>query len=243
MTDFHARALLRWPSRVLAAVAVLMLAGVIWHAGVSSVRAEAASVLPVPKLDNPKQAGTAQTAVISGGCFWGIQGVFQHVKGVKQAISGYAGGESSTAEYEKVSTGATGHAESVRITFDPGQISYGELLQIALSVAFDPTQLNRQGPDIGSQYRSVFFYADEAQKNIASAYIDQLNQARVFSRPIVTRVEPLRGFYAAEAYHQDYLYLHPSQPYIAFNDLPKVDDLKRVFPDRYVAQPVLVNPR
>lgn len=226
-------------SRLIAACAIGLLGAALWRSGL--LNAEPAATIPPPKLDNPKATGAPQTAVISGGCFWGVQGVFQHVRGVTRVVSGYAGGAKSTAEYEQVSTGTTGHAESVQITFDPAQISYGQLLQIAFSVAFDPTELNRQGPDSGTQYRSEFFYADDAQKNIATAYIEQLNQAHAFARPIVTRVDALHGFYAAEDYHQDYLYLHPSQPYIAINDLPKVSNLKRVFPELYAPQPTLVN--
>jgi peptide-methionine (S)-S-oxide reductase len=226
-------------SRLIAACAVGLLGAALWRSGL--LKAEPAAMVPPPKLDTPKAAGAPQTAVISGGCFWGVQGVFQHVRGVTKVVSGYAGGEKSTAQYEEVSTGSTGHAESVQITFDPAQITYGQLLQIALSVAFDPTELNRQGPDSGTQYRSEFFYSDDTQKNIAMAYIEQLNQAHAFARPIVTRVDALHGFYAAEDYHQDYLYLHPSQPYIAINDLPKVNNLKRVFPDLYAPAPTLVN--
>jgi peptide-methionine (S)-S-oxide reductase len=195
-------------------------------------------VIP-PTVDNPKSAGVPQTAVLAGGCFWGVQGVFEHVRGVQRVVSGYAGGEAATAQYEIVSTGTTGHAESVKITFDPVQISYGQLLQIAFSVAFDPTQLDRQGPDSGTQYRSEIFYADESQKRLASAYIDQLNKSHAFPRPIVTRVDSLKAFFPAEDYHQDYLFHHPMQPYIAIYDLPKVENLKRVFPDLYRAQPVL----
>jgi peptide-methionine (S)-S-oxide reductase len=229
----------RWPLGVIAACAITLLGAILWRSG---VQAEGVTMVPAPKVDSARTAGALQTAVISGGCFWGVQGVFQHVKGVKRAVSGYAGGEKSTADYETVSTGSTGHAESVQITFDPAQISYGQLLQIAFSVAFDPTQLNRQGPDIGTQYRSEIWYMSDTQKNIATAYIAQLNQAHAFARPIATRVDPLRGFYPAEDYHQDYLYLHPSQPYIAINDIPKVNNLKRVFPDLYLPQPTLVNP-
>jgi peptide-methionine (S)-S-oxide reductase len=234
---------LRLPSRISSIVVTTLLLMLVWHLAVLRVQAEPAAVVPPPKIDNPHAAGAVQTAVISGGCFWGVQGVFQHVKGVRRVVSGYAGGERSTADYETVSTGTSGHAESVQIMFDPAQISYGQLLQIAFSVAFDPTELNRQGPDSGSQYRSEFFYADDAQKNIATAYIAQLNDAHAFGRAIVTRVDPLRGFYAAEGYHQDYLYLHPSQPYIAINDLPKVNHLKRLFPELYLQQPILVNQR
>jgi peptide-methionine (S)-S-oxide reductase len=228
-------------SRVASALMAGLLLAFVARIAVTRVQAEAATMVPPPGVDNPLTAGSLQTAVVSGGCFWGVQGVFEHVKGVKRAVSGYAGGERSTAEYETVSTGTTGHAESVQITYDPSQISYGKLLQIAFSVAFDPTELNRQGPDSGTQYRSEFFYADDAQKNIATAYIAQLNEAHVFKRPIVTRVDPLHGFFAAEGYHQDYLTLHPTQPYIAMNDLPKVDNLKRLFPDLYLQQPMLVN--
>jgi peptide-methionine (S)-S-oxide reductase len=201
--------------------------------------AEAPVVLAPPAVDNPKSAGPAQTAVLAGGCFWGVQGVFEHVRGVQQVIAGYAGGGQSTAHYETVSQGTTGHAESVSIRFDPSQISYGQILQIAFSVTFDPTQLNRQGPDAGPQYRSEIFYSDDSQKNIALAYIDQLNQAHAYPRAIVTRVDPLHGFYAAEDYHQDYLFHNPSAPYIAMFDLPKISNLQRLFPTLYRAQPVL----
>jgi len=201
--------------------------------------AEAAVLIPPPAIDNPKAAGPPQTAVLAGGCFWGVQGVFEHVRGVRKVIAGYAGGNRSTAQYETVSTGTTGHAESVKIEFDPAQISYGQILQIAFSVALDPTQLNRQGPDVGSQYRSEVFYADEDQKRIAQAYIGQLDQAHAYSRPIVTRVDPLKGFYAAEDYHQDYLVHNPHVPYIALFDMPKIENFKRAFPDLYSEQPVL----
>src|ERR1022692_4901747 len=192
--------------------------------------AEATLRLAPPTFDNPKAEGAPQTAVIAGACFWGVQGVFEHVRGVQRVVAGCAGGDKSTARYETVSTGRTGHAESVHITFDPAQISYGQLLQIAFSVVFDPTQLNRQGPDWGTQYRSAFFYADETQKRIAEAYIIQLDQSQAFSRAIVTRVDPLRGFYPAEDYHQDYLIHHPTASYIAMVDLPKLENLKRSFP-------------
>lgn len=192
------------------------------------------AVLPTPAVDAPlaTTSGT-QTAVVAGGCFWGIQAVFQHVKGVETAISGYSGGSSSDAEYEVVSTGDTGHAESVQITYDPTKISYGQLLKIFFSVAHDPTQLNRQGPDTGTQYRSVIFYANAEQKRIAEAYISQLEKAGSFPRPIVTQVVPLKGFYKAESYHQDYATLHPDNPYIAINDAPKVEHLREEFPDLY----------
>jgi peptide-methionine (S)-S-oxide reductase len=201
--------------------------------------AEAPVIIPPPAVDNPKSAGPPQTAVLAGGCFWGVQGVFEHVRGVKKVIAGYAGGDQATAQYETVSTGTTGHAESVKIVFDPAQISYGQILQIAFSVVHDPTQLNRQGPDVGSQYRSAIFYADPDQKRIAETYISQLDKARAFSSPIVTRVDPLKGFYAAEDYHQDYLIHNPGSPYIAMFDIPKVENFKRTFPDLYSGRAVL----
>jgi peptide-methionine (S)-S-oxide reductase len=204
--------------------------------------AERATVLPAPVLDEPAPASPGtETAVFSGGCFWGVQKVFQHVKGVRQAVSGYAGGSRATAEYEIVSTGSTGHAESVQVTFDPAVVSYGTLLRIFFSVAHDPTQLDRQNPDVGTQYRSEVFTTSETQKRVAAAYIQQLDQAGVFGRPIVTRVDPLQGFYPAEAYHQDYATLHPDSPYIAMYDLPKVRNLQRLYPERYRGDPVLVS--
>jgi peptide-methionine (S)-S-oxide reductase len=202
--------------------------------------AEEAVKLPAPALDEPPGQKTSEVAVLAGGCFWGVQGVFQHVKGVTNAVSGYAGGEKTTAEYETVSTGRTGHAESVQITYDPRAITYGRLLQVYFSVAHDPTQLNRQGPDSGTQYRSAIFPADTEQARIAQAYIAQLDQAHAFHAKIVTKIEPDRAFFPAEAYHQDFLTLHPTYPYIVFNDLPKIDALKRMFPDLYRADPVLV---
>jgi peptide-methionine (S)-S-oxide reductase len=203
--------------------------------------AEAPVIISPPAIDNPKSAGPLQTAVLSGGCFWGVQGVYEHVRGVKNVLAGYAGGERATAEYETVSSGTTGHAESVKITFDPAMISYGQILQIAFSVVHDPTQLNRQGPDVGTQYRSAIFYADDAQKRIAEAYVRQLDQAHAFARPIVTQVNPLKGFYPAEAYHQDYLIHNPNQPYIVFNDLPKIENFRRTFPEIYSGQPTLAH--
>jgi peptide-methionine (S)-S-oxide reductase len=205
--------------------------------------AERATVVPAPTFDSPKATGPLQTAVLSGGCFWGTQGVFEHVKGVRQVLAGYSGGQASTASYETVSTGRTGHAESIRVVFDPAEISYGEILRVFFSVAHDPTELNRQGPDEGTQYRSSIFYGDATQQKIATDYIAQLEQAHVFSRPVVTRVDSLKGFYPAERYHQDYLYHNPGQPYIAYNDLPKIDNLKKVFPDIYQARPVLTSDR
>jgi peptide-methionine (S)-S-oxide reductase len=196
--------------------------------------------IPAPAVDTPAaQAGSSEVAVLAGGCFWGLQGMFQHVKGVKNVVSGYAGGDKATAHYEMVGTETTGHAESVQITFDPKQISYGEILQLYFSVAHDPTELNRQGPDSGPSYRSEIFFATPAQEKIARAYVDQLTKAKVFSSPIVTKIEPLKGFYAAEDYHQDYLVNHPSQPYIVFNDLPKIAALKKVYPQYYNDKPVL----
>ncbi|MBV9735884.1 MAG: peptide-methionine (S)-S-oxide reductase MsrA [Acidisphaera sp.] len=193
--------------------------------------------LPAPAVD-PAQSGP-QTAVFAGGCFWGVQGVFEHVRGVRQALSGYAGGPAKAASYELVSTGATGHAESVKVTYDPAVVSYGTLLRVFFSVAHDPTQVNRQGPDHGTQYRSEIFYTSPAQKEVADAYIAQLSATHSFARPIATKLEPLQGFYAAEAYHQDFMVHHPNHPYIVFNDLPKVETLKQIFPALYRADPVL----
>jgi peptide-methionine (S)-S-oxide reductase len=174
-----------------------------------------------------------QTAVIAGGCFWGVQAVFQHVKGVISATSGYSGGEAATAHYDQVSDGNTGHAESVKITYDPSQVTYGQLLRVFFYVAHDPTELNRQGPDEGTQYRSVIFYNSEEQKKIAEAYIAQLNAAKVYRQPIVTQVVPLKAFYAAEEHHQNYAKRHPNDPYISFNDAPKLDNLRNLVPDLY----------
>jgi peptide-methionine (S)-S-oxide reductase len=202
--------------------------------------AEGARVVPPPAVDAAPGVTATSTTVLAGGCFWGVQGVFQHVKGVVSAVSGYAGGDKRTAQYEIVSMGGTHHAESVQVTFDPRQISYGRLLQIFFSVVHDPTELNRQGPDEGTQYRSAIFPADAEQARVANAYIAQLDQAHAFKKPIVTRIEPDRTFYPAERYHQDFLARNPRYPYIAFNDLPKIDDLKRVFPDLYRSTPTLV---
>ncbi|WP_158817608.1 peptide-methionine (S)-S-oxide reductase MsrA [Methylocapsa sp. S129] len=202
--------------------------------------AEQSHPLPAPVVDEQSSA-SSEVAVFAGGCFWGVQGVFQHVKGVTNALSGYAGGEKSTAQYETVSTGSTGHAESVKITFDPRQVSYGRLLQIYFAVAHDPTELNRQGPDTGTQYRSEIFAGNADQARIAKSYIAQLDKAGAFGAPIVTKIEALRGFYAAENYHQDFLTLNPNYPYIAINDLPKVEALKQLFPDSYRQDPVLVS--
>jgi len=227
-------------------LAGLLLAVGLWAFWQTHVGAEPAVVIPAPAVDAPKEppkpgAPPLQTVVLAGGCFWGVQAVFQHVKGVSQAVSGYAGGAKDTASYAVVSSGQSGHAESVQVTFDPRQISYGRILQIYFSVAHDPTQLNRQGPDTGPQYRSAIFYRDDSQKSIAQAYIAQLDKSGVFKRPIVTQLTPLTEFYPAEAYHQDYLTLHPTQPYIAYNDIPKVENLKKIFADNYIEKPTLVS--
>ena len=203
--------------------------------------AESARSIPAPVLDEPSDPqATSEVAILAGGCFWGVQGVFQHVDGVTSAVSGYAGGAANTAHYEMVGTNTTGHAESVQVTFDPRRISYGHILQIYFSVAHDPTELNRQGPDVGTQYRSAIFPANPEQAHIAEAYIAQLDQAHVFDAAIVTRIEPGRSFYPAEDYHQDFLTRNPTHPYIVANDLPKIEALKRLFPDLYIATPVLV---
>jgi peptide-methionine (S)-S-oxide reductase len=232
----------RLPSLPALAGALSLLA-VAAGLAVTQSSAEETRLVPPPAVDESAGPGATETAVLAGGCFWGVQGVFQHVKGVTGAVSGYAGGDARTAQYETVSGGGTGHAESVRITYDPRQISYGRILQIYFSVAHDPTQLNRQGPDSGTQYRSAIFPADAEQARLAKAYVDQLNQAGTFDAAIVTRIEPDRPFYPAEGYHQDYLTLHPTSPYIAINDLPKVEALQRLFPEIYRAEPVLVSAR
>jgi peptide-methionine (S)-S-oxide reductase len=225
--------------RLTSLLGVTVMGVLLWHSPLFG--AEAPVIIPPPADDNPKAAGPMQTAVLAGGCFWGVQGVYEHVRGVRKVIAGYAGGARSTADYERVGTGSTGHAESVKIIFDPAKISYGQILQIAFSVVHDPTQLNRQGPDVGTQYRSVIFYGDEDQKRIAQAYIAQLDQAHVFARSIVTQVDPLKGFYEAEGYHQDYLIHNPTNPYIARYDVPKVENFKRTFPELYSGQPVLAH--
>ncbi|MFM9915709.1 MAG: peptide-methionine (S)-S-oxide reductase MsrA [Rhizobacter sp.] len=205
------------------------------------VGAEPAVPVPSPLTDAATAPGaTPQTAVFAGGCFWGVQGVFQHVRGVTSAVSGYAGGSADTASYRKVGSGATGHAEAVKVVFDPRQVSFGQLLQIYFSVAHNPTELNRQGPDRGTQYRSTIFPADAEQARVAGSYIEQLNRAATFGKPLATTIEPLKTFYPAEDYHQDFLTLNPDHRYIVIHDLPKLDNLKRLFPDRYRAEPVLV---
>ncbi len=217
---------------VLAAMVAVLLP-------VSGRTAEMAVMTPAPAVDMPAASGM-QTMVIAGGCFWGVQGVFQHVKGVEQAVSGYAGGAKANPSYEEVSGGNTGHAEAVKITYDPSKVSYGELLRIFFAVALNPTELNYQGPDHGTQYRSEIFVSDPGQKKVAEAYIAQLTAAKIYPAPIVTRVDALQAFYPAEGYHQDFLTLHPSYPYIVVNDLPKVENLKRLFPAAYSDTPVLV---
>jgi peptide-methionine (S)-S-oxide reductase len=218
-------------------IASLLLAALV-GAPLPATAAEPAVVIPAPALDDARAAGPLQTAVLAGGCFWGVQGVYEHVRGVKQVLSGYSGGSKATAEYEVVSRGRTGHAESVQIRFDPKEISYGEILRIYFSVVHDPTQLDQQGPDSGPQYRSNIFYASSAQRKIAQAYIVQLDQAKVFERPIVTRLDPLKAFYPAEEYHQDFLQHNPNHPYIVINDLPKIDNLRKIFPTYFREPPI-----
>lgn len=205
----------------------------------SSRAAEEVFIIPPPAVDVAPTDGL-KTFVLAGGCFWGVQGVYQHTKGVTKAVSGYAGGKANTAQYEMVGSGMTGHAEAVQITYDPKQVTLGKLLQIYFSVAHDPTQLNRQGPDHGTQYRSTVFTSDPEERKVVQSYIAQLNGAKVYGKAIATTLEPLQGFYPAEDYHQDYLTLHPNQPYIAFNDLPKIENLKKVFADNYREKPALV---
>jgi peptide-methionine (S)-S-oxide reductase len=216
---------------------LLALTGIGLGAFPSAAKDERA--IPAPALDESRDA-TFEVAVLAGGCFWGVQGVYQHVRGVTNAVSGYSGGDKETAQYETVSTGTTAHAESVKITFDPKKITYGRLLQIYFSVAHDPTELNRQGPDAGTQYRSAIFPATAEQARIAKAYITQLNDTHAFDAPIVTVIEPGQAFFPAEGYHQDFLTRNPTYPYIVINDLPKIEALKRLFPDSYRVEPVLV---
>ena len=218
------------------AILVLVLATVL-----NARATETSTVIPAPAFDPPEASGNSlSTAVLAGGCFWGVQAVFQHVNGVESAVSGYAGGDKALAHYPDVSSGRTGHAESVEVVFNPRIVTYGQILQIYFSVAHDPTLLDRQGPDVGSQYRSAIFYADESQRTIAERYIAQLDKVHVFRQHIVTRLEPLQTFYPAESYHQDYLVLHPSSPYIVINDLPKLENLRRLYGDLYRAEPKLV---
>lgn len=211
----------------------LIIAGVV----ACFARGGANAPLPDPAVDDPiSTTKTTQSAVVAGGCFWGIQAVFQHVKGVVSATSGYSGGADDTAEYGMVSTGSTGHAESVKVVYDPSKITYGGLLRVLFSVGHDPTQLNRQGPDIGSQYRSAIFYSNDEQRRIAEAYVAQLEAAKIFAHPIVTQVVPLKGFYPAESYHQNYAERHPNDPYIVYNDAPKLTRLRQQFPDLYTGK-------
>jgi peptide-methionine (S)-S-oxide reductase len=222
-------------------VATLLLVALFGYAASHAFAEEPAVVIHAPAIDEvAPAAGGNETVVLAGGCFWGVQGVFEHTKGVVQAVSGYSGGKKETAHYQMVGTETTGHAESVQVTYDPKQITYGKILQIYFSVAHNPTELNYQGPDSGPSYRSAIFFANDEQKRIADAYIAQLDQVHVFKAPIVTKLEPLTGFYSAEDYHQDFLVLHPSYPYIVYNDLPKVENLKRLFPDQYREAPVTV---
>jgi peptide-methionine (S)-S-oxide reductase len=226
-------------SRLALGAAAIGALAIFAFVAVPSRAAEDAVVIPAPTSDVAASGGL-QTAVVSGGCFWGVQGVFQHTAGVVNAVSGYAGGSKANPTYEEVSTGSTGHAESVQIKFDPKKISYGKILQIFFSVAHDPTQLNRQGPDSGTQYRSAIWTTTEDQKKMAEAYVAQLNAAKVYGKPIVTKISALPAFFPAEGYHQDYLTLHPNQPYIAYNDLPKVENLKKLFAENYIEKPTLV---
>ena len=228
----------RWLPLAVAGAVVLAAANSV---GVLPSFAETAKVVPAPTVDETAAAPAKETIVLAGGCFWGVQGVFQHVNGVTNAVSGYAGGAKDTADYDRVSGGNTGHAESVRITYDPSKVSLGKLLQIYFSVAHDPTELNRQGPDTGTQYRSTIFPANDEQAKVAKAYIEQLNTANTYGKKLATTIEPGKPFYAAEAYHQDYLTLNPRQPYIVYNDLPKIEALKKMFPSVYRAKPVLVS--
>ena len=229
----------RFVSPGLTFAALLLGAAVAWWVFPSA--AESARSLPPPVFDEPANPPAAsEVAVLAGGCFWGVQGVFQHVDGVTSAVSGYAGGGADTAHYQMVGSSTTSHAEAVRVTFDPRRVSYGRILQIYFSIAHDPTELNRQGPDIGTQYRSTIFPSNSEQQGVAAAYIAQLNQAHVYDVPIVTTIEPGRHFYPAEDYHQDFLTRNPTSPYIVVNDLPKIENLKRLFPDLYRSNPVLV---
>jgi peptide-methionine (S)-S-oxide reductase len=220
------------------ALLLLPVAGLLWFA--SAPAAGTPVSLPDPAADQQNTGEELQVAVLAGGCFWGVQAVFQHTKGVHQAVSGYAGGTKPVPKYEEVTTGRTGHAESVQIKFNPREITYGQILKIYFSVAHDPTQLNRQGPDVGTHYRSAIFYANAEQKRIAESYIAQLGEARIYKTPIVTQVGPLTAFYPAEAYHQDYAIKNPRQPYIVIHDAPKVENLKQMFPSLYRQVPVTV---
>lgn len=231
-----------WIAATFATGVALAMLTPIARPDVAVAAADTAVRLPPPTFDPPSST-KSETAIVAGGCFWGVQGVFQRVQGVTSAVSGYAGGTRADAQYDRVGSGRTGHAEAVRITYDPTRISYGRLLQIFFAVVHDPTQLNRQGPDIGPQYRSAIVPTSDAQRRVAAGYIAQLGKANPWGRPIATRIEPNRGFFAAEAYHQDYLTRHPDQFYIRVNDLPKIAALKQHFPALYRAKPVLVSAR
>jgi peptide-methionine (S)-S-oxide reductase len=225
-------------SKTTIAALALAATGLACQAGADAIN----RTIPAPAVDTPAADATGlQTAVLAGGCFWGMQGMFEHVQGVTKVVAGYSGGSKSTARYEMVGTELTGHAESVQITFDPKRISYGQLLRLYFSVAHDPTELNRQGPDSGPSYRSEIFFANPSQERVAKAYVEQLNKASVFKAPIVTKIEPLKGFYPAEGYHQDFLVKNPGHPYIVRNDLPKIDALKQVYPEVFRESPVLVS--
>ena len=222
-------------------LAAAMFCAVVMAFPASALRAEEAAVaIPAPAIDEAAK-GDVEKAIFAGGCFWGVQGVFQHVKGVSNAVSGYSGGDKKTATYETVSSGKSGHAEAVEITFDPKEVSYGKLLQIFFSVAHNPTQLNYQGPDHGTQYRSAIFTTSDAQKKVAEAYIAQLDATKLYPAAIVTKISMLSAFFPAEKYHQDFLTLNPSYPYIVYNDMPKIDNLKAIFPSAFRADPVLVS--
>jgi len=231
----------RFASRSMLASAAALAAATMFLAAGQTRAAEQAVAIAPPAVDEAAAPSRNETAVFAGGCFWGVQAVFQHVKGVSQAVSGYAGGGAGTAHYEQVGMGNTGHAESVQVTYDPSRVTYGQLLQIYFSVAHDPTQRDRQGPDVGTQYRSTVFAATGEQRKIAQAYIAQLDRSGAYARPLATTVENLKGFYPAESYHQDYLAHHPDSMYIVINDLPKIENLSRMFADRYRERPVLVN--
>ncbi|TPJ34995.1 peptide-methionine (S)-S-oxide reductase MsrA [Mesorhizobium sp. B2-8-3] len=240
MTDIRKTAGSRPANFVKSALAAIILtaaAATFWQSPARS--AEDAVVIPPPAMDEKAASGT-EKAIFAGGCFWGVQGVFQHVKGVSKAVSGYTGGSAENAVYEVVGTGRTGHAESVEITYDPSKVTYGQLLQVYFSVAHNPTQLNYQGPDSGTQYRSTIFAENDEQKKVAESYIAQLDKAKVFGKPIVTTLETGKTFYPAEDYHQDFLTLNPTYPYIVYNDLPKIENLKALFPQLYSEKPVLV---
>jgi peptide-methionine (S)-S-oxide reductase len=237
MTRFTKTPFATWIWRGIVTVAAVALGATL---AVRSAGAEEGIAIPPPRIDEPQSTANRETAVFAGGCFWGVQGVFQHVAGVTDAVSGYAGGGAKDAVYEVVGSGDTGHAESVKVTFDPGKVSYGHLLQIYFSVAHDPTELNRQGPDSGTQYRSTVFPTSPQQAEVARAYIAQLDKAGVFDGKIATTIEPGKAFYPAEDYHQNFLTLNPTYPYIVYNDLPKIENLKRLFPRDYREKPVLV---